>query len=140
MELIELARRIEEPMKWSESYSLLGMHQGTYTLMGDDRPLKQFTSCWYRAGCLICRKSNTRLVQGRGEAVYLHFYHCAKNHGYIFPESEVRFTVRDNQLQAIIAKSCEYDLPMPGYSIHTHCIKKYASGKVVCAVHVGNEG
>lgn len=139
MDLIELARRIEGPMRWSESYKVYGEHHGTYTIMGDDQPLEQFTEYSYHAQCLVCAEHQSPWFRSHSEAVFSHFIHCARVHSYIFPESERRLKAEDVELQYIITKSCEFDLPMPGYDDHSRCIKQFKDGKPVCAVHSGNE-
>lgn len=139
MDLMQFKLAIEGPMKWSESYKILGENQGQYALMGDDGPLRRFSSCWYHAECLICHESVTKQYQDRSLAVFWHFMHCARSHNYVFPENETRFKIEDPDLQYIITKSDEYGLPMPGFDDHSKCIKQYAGEKAVCAVHAGNE-
>jgi hypothetical protein len=145
-ELQLLKLQIEGPMKWSESYKLYGIRQGSYTLMADDQQVRTFEDNCYYATCLVCDNYRTPEFTDSSSAVHDHFMHCAGNHGYIFPVgySKDKFKVADRQLQDLIQSCQVYNLPFYGYDDHTDCIMQYRQeedGKhhVVCAVHKGNE-
>jgi hypothetical protein len=135
-----LKTQLEGPMLWSESYEIKGIHQGTYQLIGDGRPLGQYSDSWYYATCLICNDHNTKQYGTKNEACHQHFYHCAEQHRYVFPEGdEATFLVEDKQLQQAIMLAMEHDLPMPGYEDHSNCIRQHRDSKQICVVHTGNE-
>lgn len=138
-DLAMFALALEGPMKWSETYKIQGINQGSYTLMGDDSPVRKYSDCWYFANCLICKNHETKMVGEQSVAIFLHFYHCAKMHRYIFPENEETIQTYNPELQKVISTAHEYDLPMPEYDDHTNCIKQYRNNKPVCVVHTGNE-
>lgn len=138
-DLTVFALAIEGPMKWSESYEIQGINQGSYTLMGDDGPLRDYSDCWYFANCLICKNHETKMVGEQTVAIFLHFYHCAQHHDYIFPQNEETIQTNDPELQKVISIADEYGLPMPEYDDHSNCIKQYRNNRPVCVVHSGNE-
>lgn len=111
------------PITWANSYILRGAHS-------------QITE--YATDCKICHTSSQEVSKSSKEAILQHFIHCAKAHGYIFPEKEI-LPVEDKQLQQTIQAAQLYDLPLPGYEDHNLCVRQEKNGKIVCAIHVGNE-
>lgn len=129
-------------MLWCESYRLSAINQGGYTIYADDIPIQKYTSCWYTAQCLVCNSYETWSTENSPEAVRAHFMHCAREHGYVFPEMQVTdtyFPVADKQLQHIIILAMEHKLPLPEYEEHSSCVRQYRQGKEICVIHAGNE-
>lgn len=125
----------------SNSFEIYGKRMSSYDIMANDMVISQYETHMYNAKCKLCGSSSKPIVTSYAKAKHLHFEHCAREHGYIFPDScdKMMFKVKDETLQAIITASTLFSLPMPGYDLHTRCIRQYNGSEIICVVHEGNE-
>lgn len=132
LDLLKL--QIEEPLRWVDSYDMYGER----TKAGKSGDPSDFDNYGvFKAKCKLCNKFSQQSKRPE-QAKYFHFVHCSREHGYIFDE-EQQFKTEDETLQQVIIASQLYGLPLPGYEDHEKCIKQHREGKIVCAVHEGNE-
>ena len=126
------------PMRWTESYEMYGERRH---YVDDRADLSKYENYkLFKACCAICKHFTAKFKSSEA-AIHAHYEHCSKDHDYIFSQnySKTRFKVRDETLQAIITASTLFSLPMPGYELHTRCIRQYRGSEIICAVHEGNE-
>jgi hypothetical protein len=123
------------PMRWSDSYEMYGERRPRLTSSADLSDYSNWAT--FKAKCKLCERF-TDETNSSTQAVRWHYEHCSRWHGYVFDQSAVFYSA-NSELQYIITKSCEFDLPMPGYDDHSKCIKQFKDGKPVCVVHSGNE-
>jgi hypothetical protein len=135
LDLLKL--QVEEPMRWSESYDMYG--ERTFAgKFGDPSDYSNYGK--FKAKCKLCEQFSEQFYDS-WKAKDAHFMHCAREHGYIFPEDTPagHFYVRDVKLQSAIEIAMLYDFPMPGYEEHKKCIKQRREDKIICVIHEGNE-
>jgi hypothetical protein len=132
MDLELFLHRVENPrMQWSESYEMYGERK-PYTLKYAD--LSDFDNYYlFKAKCKICGQFS-EVSQDSNEAIFNHFAHCSRFHGYIFDGKHPIKDLEDVD-QQLIRTAMIFDLPNPGFEDHENCVKQYSSGKIVCAIH-----
>lgn len=124
-----------QAIKWSDSFEMYG-ERSPAGQWGNPSDYKSYNK--FKAKCKLC-DSFTEITKYSDVAKSDHFFHCAKEHGYIYPESSsVVVLVEDPVFQAIIQDSQIYELPMPGFDDHSRCIKQYKGAVVLCIKHENN--
>lgn len=122
-------------VKIEDSYRLYGSH--TYSIEQLLEGAQVRVS--FHAVCKLCSAETPSLPDSE-QVLQEHFQHCSRFHGYILPESAVKFLVKDRSLQDSIIACMEYDLAdLPGYETHNCCVRMYKGEMTICVIHEGNE-
>lgn len=116
-----LFNRLENPrMTWNDSYALYGQRQN-------------LSDALFKAKCKVCGEFSESSNEAN-EAIFNHFAHCSRKHGYIFDENHPIKDFADVD-QQLIRSAMLFDLPNPGFENHEGCVKQYYRSKIVCAIH-----
>lgn len=124
--------RLKNPhIAWPDSYDMYGERRTRVAAHMDLSDYRCYS--YFKAKCKLCGEFS-ETSSDSDEAIFNHFAHCSRKHGYVFDEDHPIKDLADVD-QQIIRSAMLFDLPNPGFENHGDCVKQYCRGKVVCAIH-----